>query len=89
MTEITWHLDLLNFSPHCLTHAAILLISCWDKIQSLIVRIHLQIFVSSAKMPINVPGEITSGRSLLNRINSNGPRMEPYGTPDSTGSQSE
>jgi len=33
--------------------------------------------------------EITDGRSLIYKINSKGPRIEPCGIPDRTGDQSE
>ena len=42
-------------------------------------------FVSSAYSPLEVVGGITSGRSLINRRKSMGPKILPCGTPEVTG----
>jgi hypothetical protein len=40
--------------------------------------------VSSAYSPVEVVGGITSGRSLMNRRKSMGPKILPCGTPEVT-----
>ena len=44
-----------------------------------------QILVSSAYSAMSVPAFRLEGRSLMKRTKRIGPRIEPLGTPDSTG----
>ena len=44
-----------------------------------------QIFVSSAYSAMCVSVLIPSCKSFINRTNSKGPKMDPWGTPDTTG----
>ena len=83
----TWHLEGLNCISHIFSHCsrhAMSVCRVWPSVVELIAR---YMSVSSAK---SLTLDLTcSGRSLMYAIKRIGPRTEPCGTPEETGTSSE
>lgn len=85
---MTWHFEGLNSMSHCFSHRTILSRSCWrvgGSEEELMVRYTA---VSSAN---NLTWDLRTedGNLLIYRRKQRGPRTEPWGTPEVTGTSDE